>query len=112
MPTKRRTLDRPRRRTYTAQIVGLFRELEAVPTRSRNSVAFKARERELMRALGLQNEHRFSMCSVLTRSREPCHPPGAPAWDDWFRVREARNVLLGKGASHAALPSPHLAPPV
>jgi hypothetical protein len=98
MPTKRTILDRPRRPpTFTDEILALFRELDATPKRNRESDDFKAKERELMKALDLANEWRFSMCSVLSRDREPCHPPGSPAAIDWHRVRRVREQLLDHG---------------
>jgi hypothetical protein len=94
MPTKRVILDRPRRVTCSAEVVTLFTGLDATSKRARGSDGFKAKERELMQALGLSGEWRFSCCSVLDRSREPCHPPGSPAAIDWHRVRRVREQLL------------------
>jgi hypothetical protein len=105
MSTKRRTLDRPRRVTCSPETVALFRELDGIPKRARDNVEFKAKERTLMRALGLGDEWFFSQCSVLDRAAGPCRLPDAPASIDWFRCREVRNALLGHGEEHGLVPA-------
>jgi hypothetical protein len=80
MPTKRRTLDRPRRQTYTAQIIGLFRELEAVPARSRNSAEFKAGNVSLCRRWAWGASIGFPCAAFCpghgSRATRPGPPPG------------------------------------
>jgi hypothetical protein len=86
-------------------VLALFAVLDAVPKRSRDD-DFKARERELMQALGLSFEWRFSCCSVLDRSVAPCWPPERPAEHDWHAVRRVRTALLAlmkDSASHDRL---------
>jgi hypothetical protein len=101
MPTKRRTLDRPRRRSssFSAETVAMFKELDSVPARLRDNENFKAKERELMARLDLADEWRFSVCSVLYRERGPCREPTAPASIDWFKCRAVREQLLAAAGS-------------
>jgi hypothetical protein len=77
----------------TDEALRLFAELERTPRRQRDSKAFKAREHELMRLLGLVPEY-WTMCSVLDRSEGPCHPPGYIRNDHWHKVRGIRVALL------------------
>jgi hypothetical protein len=94
MPARLRAPKERRPPPFGPEVIALFRELDATPARARGHDDFKVRERELMRALDLADEWRFSMCSVLSRDREPCHPPGNPAAIDWYRVRRVREALL------------------
>jgi hypothetical protein len=81
------------RKQFSAETVGLFRELNSAPARHRHRLEFKAQEKELARMLDLTAEY-WTTNSVLDRSREPCWPPGLIARDDWFRCRAVREQLL------------------
>jgi hypothetical protein len=105
MPTKRTPISRPRLPTLTREAIALFAELEQVPMRRRDTRAFKERAHELARMLGLVSE-RWTINSVLDRSREPCRPPHYQASKDWQTCRAVREQLLAavelERAQHAA----------
>jgi hypothetical protein len=93
MPAKLRAPKERRPPPFDPEVLALFRELDATPMRARESDAFKARSRELARALGLENEWFLSQCSVLDRSALP-NPPLRLAEEDMHAVRRVRNALL------------------
>ena len=66
MPTKRTPLDRRRKPLIDAETLALFTRLEAVPMRQRKTQAFKDKDRELARRLGLGDEW---LCLHTKRSR-------------------------------------------
>jgi hypothetical protein len=106
VPAKHRTPKGRRPPPFPPEALALFAELDAVPKRNRESAEFKAKERELMRALDLADAWRFSCCSVLDRSAAPCWPPERPAEHDWHAVRRVRTALLAlmkDSASHDRL---------
>ncbi len=99
MPVKERTA-KARRPQFSAEALELFVRLEGM--KARNSKTFKDGEHELARKLDLVSE--FWTCnSVLDRSREPCHPPGCIAYNNWFTCRRVRLALLA-----ATSPSPRV----
>jgi len=67
MPTTRKPVARQRRPAFTPEILRLFVELESGLKRGER---FKAKERELMRMLGLTEQY-WTMNSVLDTS--PCY---------------------------------------
>jgi hypothetical protein len=89
MPVKLRAA-KERRRSFSAEALALFIELERTPQHSRK---FKDGSRELARLLGLTAEW-WTMNHVNDRSRAPCHPPGYIAREDWIKVRAVREALL------------------
>jgi hypothetical protein len=92
VPTNRTPIDRTHRPALIPQAILLFVELERTPVRQRGE-AFREREHELARMLGLVAEY-WSMNSVLDRSRRPCWPEGYAARDHWKRCRRVRQPLL------------------
>jgi hypothetical protein len=94
MPSKRTVLDRPRTPAIDAETVALFKALNAVPLRRRESPEFEQRAYALAQRLGLGDEHFCSRCSVLDRERAPCWPPEYYAHGVWHRVRAIRLQLL------------------
>jgi hypothetical protein len=94
MPAKLRVPKERRPAPFGAETLALFKELEAVPMRSRDTDGFRAKQRELMKALGLGDQWRFSSCSVLSRIVAPPHHEMMPAYHDWIEVRRVRLALL------------------
>ena len=90
MPAKLRAA-KERRPSFSAETLALFVELEHA--RRRRGEDFEAKERELMRLLGLDPPW---LCgnSVLDRSRGPCWPPSVAAHANWHEVRAVRKALL------------------
>jgi hypothetical protein len=101
MPSKRETLNRPRRPRFTSEALALFAKLEAVPEPRRDK-AWQGESRLLSALLGLENEWFCSGCDVLDRSTEPCHSPEYVAHHAWFRVRAVREALLDAIATERA----------
>jgi hypothetical protein len=91
--TKRQLKNRRAKARITAEVIELFTKLEAVPARRRKSQAFRDGERKLARSLDLVDAW-WSGNSVLSRSRESCHPPEYMAHQDWHRCHEVRMALL------------------
>jgi hypothetical protein len=90
--TKRHPIHRPsRHRPFTAEVLRLFVELEHAPRR--RGEAFKAKELELARLLGLDPPW-ISGNSVLDRSAAPCWPPSYVAHETWHECRRLREALL------------------
>jgi hypothetical protein len=104
MPVKARTA-KARRRQFSDEALALFVELEAVPMRRRDAPEWQAASHRLAEMLGLVDEWFCSGCDVLDCSARPCHPPGYTSYDDWFKVRAVRELLLeaiGLGDRQAA----------
>jgi hypothetical protein len=95
MTAKRRILDRPRRTAaFTAEVIGLFRRLEAVPQARRETDKFYGKDYELHRLLGLADERRLSQCSIFDTERKPCWSPVYVAFESWHKCRKIRLLLL------------------
>jgi hypothetical protein len=94
MPTTRRTIVRPRRATFTPEVLKLFAELDATPRRGRDSDEFKTKDRELHRLLGLGGQWFCSCASVTDGS--PLRSAGMtpPTYLDHQKVRGVRQQLL------------------
>jgi hypothetical protein len=91
--TKRRIIRRPRRATFTAEVLARFAELESMPARARRD-AFRAKDEELARLLGLEIEHLCDCRSVLDRD-QPLPPTFArPVVEGQWRVYRIRQQLL------------------
>ena len=90
---RRTILDRRRRPLIDPETVALFRELEAVPMRQRESREFWERAYGLHKRLGLNGEFFCCVQSVLDRNS---HPPSPHLFchQSWFRVRAVRQQLL------------------
>jgi hypothetical protein len=95
VPTKRTVIDRPRRRTFSAEVIGLFVELD----RQHLSNPYADGPRALAERLGLMNEY-WSGNSVLDRGAGPCHPAGYVAHEGWFTCRQVREELLSALSKH------------
>jgi hypothetical protein len=89
MPSKRRTLDRPRRQTFTTEIVALFVEIE----RLRGNQAFTDRSHDLARMLGL-TEQWWTGNHVNDRSAGPIRTEEYSANEHWRQCRRVREELL------------------
>ena len=101
MTTNRRPLARHRHPSaFLPEILALFLELEHTPRRRRQSDAFKAKEKELMYALGLGAEF-WSVTSALDRSTEPGCEPQYGRYQDWHTCREVRAQLLAASGREA-----------
>src|SRR5215831_2879702 len=99
MPTKRKPRQRQwRHPSFTPEVLSLFLELEHTPPRRRRSDAFKAKEKRLMLALGLDAEF-WSVTSVLDRSTEPTSPPEMCRHQDWHTCHRVREQLLAATGS-------------
>jgi hypothetical protein len=105
MPAKRRT-PKERRPVFSDEVLELFRELDAVPLRRRESSAFKSDDRRLARMLGLGFEWLCSQFSVTDRG--PLYAEHSPLLRaDRERIRAVREQLLQaskKKASEARQP--------
>ena len=93
MPTKRTPLDRRRKPLIDAETLALFTRLEAVPMRQRKTQAFKDKDRELARRLGLGGEWLCCIQSVLDHGKTP-PPKHLACHESWFRVKAVREQLL------------------
>jgi hypothetical protein len=98
MPAKRRIINRPRRATFTPEVLEIFRTLEATPPRDRKGDEFKRRDRELARLLGIEHEWFCSVASVTDRAR-PNPLPTRPAEHDRVKVYAVRRALLAASAA-------------
>jgi hypothetical protein len=94
LPTKRRTLARSRRATFTPEVLTLFAELNAVPARDRGKDEFKKRDRELARLLGLGGQWLCSVASVT--DGRPLRPASMTpsTYADHVKVRVVRERLI------------------
>jgi hypothetical protein len=100
MPAKRRIIDRPRRATFTPEVLQSFIALERTPMCDRRSDAFKDKDRELARRLGLEMEFICDCRSVLDRA--PPFARATPVHDGQHRVHAVRLALLAAIANKAA----------
>jgi hypothetical protein len=104
MSTKRTTIDRPRRLSFSAEALSLFAELNRVPMRERRSDAFRAGDRELHRALGLWGDRICAAFGVL--DREPPRAAGyvhsPPTLEARQRIYAVREALLQAVAEETA----------
>jgi hypothetical protein len=78
---------------FSAEVLKLFAELEAVPSRRRNGAAFKDRAHQLARQLGLTAEW-WTGNSVTDTSARSIHPEEYVAYANWHRCRAVRKELL------------------
>jgi hypothetical protein len=92
--SKRRILARPRRATFTPEVVALFAELENTPRRARCSGAFRTKDQELAKRLGLEIEHLCDCRSVLDRDKPPTPTFARPVHEGQWRVYRVRRQLL------------------
>jgi hypothetical protein len=107
MPTNRTPTSRPRRPAAPDDVIELFRRLENMSPRRRNTAPFLDEDFRLHRLLGLYSERRCSICSVFDRGTAPPWPlPEFPAHRDWHKVRAVRLELLesAKGADNIHTP--------
>ncbi|HKD40352.1 MAG TPA: hypothetical protein VE909_12405 [Xanthobacteraceae bacterium] len=93
MPTKRAILARPRRVSFTPEMLALFAELEAVPARERERAKWIGKSKQLAGLLGLTSEW-WTMNDVNDKNATPCVPDGYVAFDDWHTCRRVRLALL------------------
>jgi hypothetical protein len=56
VPSRRETLNRPRRNRLTDEAIALFRRLSAMPPSARKGPEWKAQSQRLAELLGLENE--------------------------------------------------------
>jgi hypothetical protein len=102
MPVKLRAA-KERRPQFSAEAIEFFFELEHMSRRDRehwedDRRAGRRREyldksKRLAALLDLSSEF-WGGNNVNDTSSGPCHPPGYPAHDDWFKVRRVRLELL------------------
>jgi hypothetical protein len=85
---------RPRRATFTNEVLTLFAELDATPRRERDSNAFKAKDRELHRLLGLSGQWFCSVASVTDGRPLRSSSMTPPTYLDHQKVRAVREQLL------------------
>jgi hypothetical protein len=96
MPSNRTPLNRARSPRIDSETIALFKELNAVPERRRESQEFQARDKELHERLGLGYERLCSQVSTLdprptTHYRQNYQPH---QYGNWLRMRELRLRLL------------------
>jgi hypothetical protein len=92
MPVKQRPAKK-RRPRFSAEVLELFLDLEAVPARRRNRREWWDGSKRLAGLLGLSSEW-WAMQNVHDLRARPCHPPEYFAHDAWFRCRAVREALL------------------
>lgn len=102
MPTNRRPLRHAVRPQVSPEAIALFRQLEAVPKRARNTREYHDGEKRLCRILGLDF---WSMKTPLSVSAMPEHREGSCQRECWRAAWEWRCALLEAATARAALPS-------
>jgi hypothetical protein len=102
MPTNRRTIERPRRATFTAEALALFRQLEAVPERlRRDNREYRREERRLHDLLGLAGSFICVPCSLLDSDKPLWLEGGQPLRvAEWERIWSTRQQLLDAAAGY------------
>jgi hypothetical protein len=103
MPTTRRTIERPRRATFSDEALALFRSLEATPQSLRDGRDYKRQDRELHRLLDVAYVWLTEGFSVLDRRPEPQWRPTTPPERiaDWHKVHDTRLALLEAAKAYA-----------
>src|SRR5262245_16112054 len=92
MATSKHPLRHPRRPTFTAEVLELFRELEGTPRRRQKAPEFIAKSKRLAALLNLGNEW-WAMQRV--EYDDPFRPrEGLAAHDYWLTVQRVRRQLL------------------
>jgi hypothetical protein len=102
MSTNRTPINRARTPLIDAETLALFVELNAVPMRRRDTQAFRARDLELHRRLGISIEWKCDVCSVLDPSRKSYRT--GFHHESWLRVRAVRLQLLEAAGMTEARP--------
>jgi hypothetical protein len=99
---RRTPLNRNRKPIVDDETLALFAKLE---TSDRSAPDFKPQDRELARRLGLHGEWFCSVVSVTDRDDHPCRGPEYLATQDWYKVRDVRNMLLEAARQRGYLPA-------
>jgi hypothetical protein len=124
VPSNRTTLPRPQRTRFTPEAIALFVEIESMSRRDRDHWEddrrpgrrdeYLSKSKKLAALLGLSMEF-WGGNDVNDTAKGPCHPPGYPAHEGWYKVRGVRLALLAAAGLEPAsarrkLPARHAAP--